>query len=383
MNACAVLLLSLALAACATRPAPAPPDRLFNDHLFHPASAAIRAEDVLALSVDMKRFLSAEIGSQLQAKGLREGFVEALYTRGQLRLEYESAITRNAAQTFDARAGNCLSLVLMTAALAKEIGLAFTYQRVYVEDTWTRSGDVLFSVGHVNLAFGRWQIDRGFVRNDRDVITIDFLPPQDVRRTRTRAIGEDTIVAMYLTNRAAETLAAGRLDDAYWWARAAIAKDPGFYDSYNVLGVVYRRHGNLEAAERVLAYVLDLEPANTNVMSNLAGVLGDLGRIAERNELMRKLERLEPNPPFAFFNRGQAALRDGNFAAARDLFAKEVDRAPYYHEFHFWLAVAYVGLGELEPAREELSLAIRYSTTGSARDLYAAKLDRITSQRIR
>ena len=42
-------------------------------------------------------------------------------------------------------------------------------------------------------------------------------------------------------------------------------------------------------------------------------------------------------------------MRDGNFKTARDLFAKEVDRAPYYHEFHFWLANAYFGLGDVGP----------------------------------
>jgi len=35
---------------------------------------------------------------------------------------------------------------------------------------------------------------------------------------------------MYMNNRAVETLARGNLDDAYWWARAAILEDPHFID---------------------------------------------------------------------------------------------------------------------------------------------------------
>ncbi|MEP6996419.1 MAG: tetratricopeptide repeat protein, partial [Betaproteobacteria bacterium] len=58
----------------------------------------------------------------------------------------------------------------------------------------------------------------------------------------------------------------------------------------------------------------------------------------------------------------------------------EIDRAPYYDEVHFWLATAYLGLGEIEQARKELALAMDYSTTRKDHDLYAAKLGRIMSQ---
>ena len=59
------------------------------------------------------------------------------------------------------------------------------------------------------------------------------------------------------------------------------------------------------------------------------------------------------------------------------MFSKEVDRAAYYHEFHFWLALAYVGLGDMEHAREHMSIAADNSTTRKDHDLYAAKLERL------
>ena len=325
----------------------------------------------------MKRFLRTEIGGQLRGGGIQQRFAEALYTKGELRLEYESVLTRNAAETFDARAGNCLSLVIMTAALAKEIGLPVRYRRVYVDDTWSRSGDVYFSIGHVNLSLGRRPIDGGFGRNDSDMMTIDFLPPRDLRGVRTQDLEEETIVAMYMNNRAAESFTRGQLDDAYWWARAAIEKDPAFVGSYNTLGVIYRRHGNPKEAEQVLVRALEREPGNAHVMSNLVPVLESLGRVAESKNLARVLEQLEPNPPFSFFNRGLAAIERSDFEAARDLFAQEIDRAPYHHEFHYWLAVAYAGLGDGEHARKELAIALATSTTPKDRALYSAKLDRI------
>ena len=380
MKACAALL-SLLLAACASAPVTPPAGPLFHDRLFRAPSERIATADIFAVSPAMKAFLHTELGGQRPGGGIQQRFAEALYTKGELRLEYESVRTRNAAEAFDARVGNCLSLVIMTAALAKEIGLPVRYQRVYVDDAWSRSGDVYFSIGHVNLSLGRRQIDGGFGRNDSDSLTIDFLPPRDLRGVRTQGLDEATVAAMYLNNRAAEAFAQGKLDDAYWWARAAIETDPEVIASYNTLGVIYRRHGNPREAERVLAHALALDPKNTHVMANLVPVLASLGRETESKALARTLEELEPNPPFSYFDRGLAAIQRSDFRAGRDLIAQEIARAPYHHEFHYWLAVAYAGLGDSEGTRKELATALEMSTSGRDRALYAAKLDRIKAAR--
>jgi len=368
------------LAACANVPATEPPQRLFSDDLFLAPSERIRAEDVFAISAEMKSYLETEFAREDHGKDRRRALFDALYRKGGLKLEYDLAITRNAAQTFEARSGNCLSLVIMTAAFAKELGLPVRYQSAYMDDTWSRSGGVQFFVGHVNLNLARALADRASTRSGfDDELTIDFLPPLEIRGLRTREIGEKTIIAMYMNNRAAEALARGELDDGYSWARAAITQDPGFLTAYNTLGVIYQRHGNVAEAERALAFALERDPRNTHVMSNMVVVLNAEGRVEEAKALTRKLEQIEPNPPFAYFYRGLKAMTVKDYKTARDLFATEAGRAPYYHEFHFWLAAAYLGLGDSEQARKELRLAIEYSTTRNERDLYAAKLERITS----
>jgi tetratricopeptide (TPR) repeat protein len=101
------------------------------------------------------------------------------------------------------------------------------------------------------------------------------------------------------------------------------------------------------------------------------------GQTAAALELTRKLASMEPEPPFGYYKRGIAAINMGDYRSARDLFAKEVARAAYYHEFHFWLAVAYMGLGDMENAREHMAIAADNSTTRKDRDLYSAKLDRL------
>ena len=98
---------------------------------------------------------------------------------------------------------------------------AVEYHDVFTEETWGRSDDLFYSIGHVNLSLLRPKVDPGFARNEGERMTIDFLPPRDLRGLRTRVVGEDTIVAMYMNNRAVEAFARGQIDDAYWWARGA------------------------------------------------------------------------------------------------------------------------------------------------------------------
>jgi len=382
MKRWAILLVSIALGACANSPS-VPTASLFDDAQFGPPTKRVSAEDVFTFTPEMRRYLDTEIVARYRDKGPVQSLFDALYAKGELRLEYESDVTRTAAQTFAARTGNCLSLVIMTAAFAKAMDLAVTYQQVYVDDTWGRTGDVYLSIGHVNLTLSSRPHSTGPLSIETDRWTIDFLPPADIRGVRSRAISERTVLAMYLNNRAVEALAQGRIDDAYWRARAAIEEDADFIGAYNTLGAIYRRHGNAAQAERALTYALERDPWNPRVMSNLVGVLEDEGRDAAAAELARKLGQLEPNPPFAFFNRGIAAMRSGNYETARDMFAKEVDRAPYFHEFHFWLGAAYAGLGEFDQAREQMAIALKSSTKRNDRELYASKLDHLRSLTVR
>jgi Flp pilus assembly protein TadD len=315
----------------------------------------------------------------LRTKGPQQGLIDALYSKNQLKIEYDSAKTRNAAQTFAERAGNCLSLMIMTAALAKELRLTVHYQSVLVDEVWSRSGGLYFAIGHVNLIVGTKYHDIRSRIDDNAYLTIDFLPLGETRGQRSWSIDENTVIAMYMNNRAAEVLARGQVDEAYWWAREAIRQDPAFLSSYNTLGVVYRRHGNLPEAERALAHAFSREPDNLQVMSNLATVLGDQGRVAEAKTLLAKLEQKRPFPPYHYFNQGVAAMQAGDFRAARDMFSKEVGRDAYNHEFHFWLAAAYAKLGDNEQARRHLATAMEFSNTRQERDLYASKLDRISA----
>jgi cytochrome c-type biogenesis protein CcmH/NrfG len=372
-----VLLSSLVLAACASTPPPSA-THLLRDELYPGVRTVSSAEEIFAASPEMKRYVEAELSQQLRTRGLQRGLLEALYTKRQLQLEYDSERTRNAQEAFEARAGNCLSLVIMTSALAKQLGLQVSYHNVYNDETWTRHHDTYFASGHVNITLGPRPLaiqGRGMQPN----WTIDFLPPDDLRGQRSHEIDERTVAAMYMNNRAAEALAEGDLSAAYSWARASILQQPQFLSAYNTLGVIYLRSGHAQAAEQALAHVLQVDPHRTVALANMVRVLAVQGRQAESDTMARTLARLDPEPPFHFFDLGRAAMRERDYAAARTLFRKEVARAPFHHEFHFWLAMAEAELGDVAAARKQLGLALNTSTTRRNQALYAAKLDKLNA----
>ncbi|QKY10534.1 tetratricopeptide repeat protein [Janthinobacterium lividum] len=368
-------LLCAALAACAaTPPASVPP--IFNDADFAPA-AAIDASQVFALDDTMRQYVRTEVRREARHKNDRSALYDALYDKTRLQLEYDAELTRNARETFAARQGNCLSLVIMTAALAHEMGLTVRYQEVLGEESWSRSGDMYFVAGHVNLVLGQRLDDKSGRYDAKGMMVIDFLPSGEMGSYRTRELDEATIVAMYMNNRAAETMSEGQLDQAYWWARAAIGQDPSFSGAYNTLGVIQFRHGDLAAARRTLAHALTRSPDNTVLLSNLAQALEASGMAQEALPLRRRLLALQPQPPFHYFNLGKTAMQKGEYQEAARLFSRELARDPYYHEFHFWLAQAYARMGQLSQADRQLELAMDNSTTRSEHGLYAAKLQRL------
>jgi Tfp pilus assembly protein PilF len=376
------LALCLLLAACANVTPVVRADHLLADDQFGAATERIRADDVFALSDAMRAYADGEMKPLLRMRGMQQGLVDALYSKGQLQLEYDAAQTRNAAQAFEGRSGNCLSLVIMTAAFAKHFGMPVRYQSVLVEDSWSRDGDLYLASSHVNLSLAKRPVDARVGFDASHLLTIDFLPPEDVRGHRTREVSEPTVVAMFMNNRAVESMARGRLDDAYWWVREAVLHAPGYLRAFNTLAVIYQRHGDPQRAEWALQHVLAAEPGNVQALSNLVRALQAQGKAEQSAQAAMRLKALEPYPPYHFYHLGRAAIDAADFRGARELFTQEVKRAPYHHEFQFWLAVAHFGLGEFEAADRRMKLAMDYSPTRVLQGRYAEKLERLRSARL-
>lgn len=371
-----LVALMLLLAGCATRPPAASPEPLLADHLFPGSAAPVAPQQVFALSEAMRRYADTTLAATATRRDPRRALIEALY--GERALQYDTSRTRTAAEAFDARAGNCLSLVIMTAAFAKHLGLPVGYRQVLVDELYTREGGLTLASGHVNLVLSRLATRSPHTEAGGDDLSVDFLPPEQRRGQHSEPLEEARIVAMFMNNRAAESLTQGRVEEAYAWAREALRQDPQFLSAANTLAVVYHRAGRLPEAEAALRHVLHHDERHLAALSNLVSLLQQQQQRAdEAAPLAARLAALQPEPPFQQYALGREALEQGRWADARRHFERELRRQPLQHEVHHALAIALWRLGEPAAALRHLQLAAEHGPTTGDRRRYGAKLEHL------
>ena len=380
MNPRLIWMLCCWLGACTVAPVPTLPDSYFHDDWFASRPAGVSEGDIFAPSPAMLNYLDAEKPHTFAGELHKGSLVDLLRQQGRLKLDYDASFTRTAAQAFDAGKGNCLSLVIMTASLAKVLGLKVTYQAVTDVRTWSHNDDLLILSSHVNITISPRAPGKKSILGNGESLTIDFQPSEDAEGEISREISESTVVAMYLNNRAAEALLKGQVDEAYWWARLAIARSPAHTPALNTLGVIYLRHGNLDAATQVFRHLADNDSQDALAISNLIIVLDRTGHASEAQPWRDLLARLEAEPPYHFFLLGLDAYKHEDYRSARKLFLRELARIPYAGECHFWLGMTDLQLGNAAEAQRQIAMALNASTSDTERARYAAALEKLKAR---
>ncbi len=375
-----ITLIGCFISGCVTTVVPTgSADRIFHDDLFEAASTPVHAEDALTVSDAMRHYAQDQLLHSMDGvnrNDVRTLFVRKTYQKGELKLDYDASQTRTAAQAFESKSGNCLSLVLLTSAMAKEIGLSVQYQSVVVKPDWNRKNNFFVSIDHVNLVISD---PLARVISWPREITIDFLPSEVAQAMETTTIDEKTVLAMYSNNRAIESLMDGKINDSYWWARESLRQDSNFPNAYITLGVIFREISRADLSEQVLSQLADLAPDNTAMLANRILVLRELGKIQEAEKLADRLARLDPHPPMSYFKQAQKEMVEGHFEIAKRLFEKEIERDPDRQEYEFGLALAYFKLRDNVHAYQHMYRAFELSTNLPVHDLYKAKLEKLKS----
>jgi Tfp pilus assembly protein PilF len=368
-----------ALAGCASPPvAPLNPQALqalLAEESAEPPLVPAAADDMMALSPAMRHHLEVTLAPAIRRLGPLRALHQALFQPGALQLDYDASVTRNAAQAFEARSGNCMSLVLMSAALARHLGLEVEFRWVHGASQWQRDPELLLHSGHVSLVLAPRLGSRRSGYDATAGLEVDFMPPppSSLERHSSR-LTEPQLRALFLNNRAAEHLRDGALNEAYRWARAAVLSAPDQAAGLNTLAVIHQRRGHASAAEAVWRHLLAADPKHTSSLANLAALLQNQGRLAEAQMLRQRLAAAEASPPFFALNQGIAAHQRGDHQQALRWLTREADTNGSPPELLFWLARVHFALGNHPAAQLAMAHAVAGAQTLPERQRYSAKL---------
>ena len=196
-------------------------------------------------------------------------------------------------------------------------------------------------------------------------MTIDFLPPRDLRGVRTqvtRARHDQSRCAM--NNRAAESLADGRIDDAYWWARAAVEKDLRFISSLRYPGHCLPAPRKSEGGRRGARAM----PSSANPRTSMSCPTWQRSSTIKGESRSRGISPASWNSwspiPLQALQPRAGGVAQWGFQDGRETFSrrKPIARRTTMNFVSGWPSPM-SGLGTPSRPRKELNVAIRTSTT--------------------
>jgi len=281
--------------------------------------------------------------------------------------------TYTAEEALTRASGNCLSLAVLTTALAKLAGVETGYQLVDSTPVFESYGSVVFKAQHVRTKLLEPVSPQAGVHVlSRRGLLVDYFPQSNDRFVSN--ISEPEYNAMFYNNLAGEAIADEDYNTAFWLLRKSLELAPDNPGSINAMAVLHRRVGQLEKAEEIFLYGIENMVDKVSLLRNYRVLLEQQGRSDEVRDINRRLALLKDPSPFDWLNAGYDAFSEGDFTEAIFFYRKAAAVAPYLHESHAGLAKAYYKIGKRKDAAREFRKALANSQRPSTRNMYEAKL---------
>jgi len=277
--------------------------------------------------------------------------------------------------------GNCLSLAIITTALARLVNVDVGYQLVDDIPVYERSGKVIFKGIHVRslLNFMEHTSSKSEISFIRSYLKVDYISSGNERLIKD--ITEPEFIAMYYRNKAADAIAAGDYPKAYWLTRTSLEFEPDNSQAINMMAIVHRQAKDDGAAERVYQYGIARAQDKLTLLKNYRVLLLDQGRDKEAKQISREIEKYADPSPFTMIQLANAAYDNGDYVTAITYYHKATELAPYLHEGYFGLAKSYYKMGYIDAAKHNMQEAVDRSLKSSTRSLYQAKLTALSQKK--
>lgn len=351
-------------------------DEAFPDYVLTKVETA---EDVFKLDKAAIDFVNETINPIKDHVEQMETLAYRIFDRADLNLLYMANANTTAIETFHNRAANCLSMSIMTYALAKQAGFGVRFQDIEIPEYWTRREGYSLLNGHVNLQL--------LVRPSANItyfqtkgFQVDFAPRETQKHFPKKFISIETVLSMFYNNKGADALLAKQYDKAYAYFRAAATVDPEFDSTWANLGFLYRLNGFHSFAEQSYRQAIAVNEDNLTAWENLARLYDYTNRSDEARMIDERLQRKRYDNPYYHVNLGEEEFEQENWDKALEHYRKALSLDKTKHEVYFGLAKTYYQLGEIKRSQRYFSMAKKYSSNQQDQDKYQGKMDLLTKR---
>jgi tetratricopeptide (TPR) repeat protein len=282
--------------------------------------------------------------------------------------------TLTASEALATHSGNCLSLAILTTALAHMAGIEVAHQLMDDQPVFEFQGSVVKKGVHVSTLVydSDWKVNPNIPGDRPRGWRIDFFPSLKGRFIANLTATE--YLALYYSNIAADAIGARDYRVAYWNSLEALRHAPDHGASLNMLAVVNRRVGDLATAEAIYLYGIERAHDKLSLLKNYHALLISSGRDAEATLIQNRLDGMDDPSPFHWLQLARESHSAGDWDAAIRYYRRALALAPYLHEAHLGLAQSYHASGQLRRAASSLEDAAGFAPRVSTRTLYEAKL---------
>ncbi|MBT6440638.1 MAG: tetratricopeptide repeat protein [Gammaproteobacteria bacterium] len=327
-------------------------------------------ERVLYLNREMREFAEKAVRGYA-GKDRMNALVRAILLPSGLALKYDVQATFTAEEVFLERRANCLSFTNLFVAMGRYLDLDVQYNEVDVPPIWDlRRGNTLVLNKHIN-AMVAWN------RFERHVIDLNIEEYDSYYEQRN--ITDQLAVAQHYNNKAMGYLFSSEYYDAFRFMVKAINMAPEKSYLWNNLGSLYRRAGNIEAAEKAYLISLAENPDDLVAMSNVARLYNEIGDVDLAIYYEKQAHDYRMRNPYFLYNLAQRAFVDRDYELAREHTQGAILQYDKEHRFYFLLGAIYQKTGESELADDNFSRALELSGDNEQQSRYRNKMERISS----
>jgi Tfp pilus assembly protein PilF len=171
----------------------------------------------------------------------------------------------------------------------------------------------------------------------------------------------------------------GSADEALAMAEASVKTDPGMSVGWNILGVVLKSRGEMEATEKAFRRALVCDPKDSSAIGNMEALMREQGRLDEALQFRVLGQEVRKKDPFFHAFLAEESMAAGDYEEAQKRIKAALKILPREPEFFLTFARLHILLGKTDAAVKDLEEAQRWAIP-EERERYDGKLAAIREQ---